>query len=196
VTASPMNCGDGLTRSVAAASPPFPRRGGKPAASSLSPDGGAAGPMTPGGEVDGPRLAAGPRTWTLTLPEGTTIISGNNRLDRWTKNRLIKDLHALVADAVKRQMGRPVPPVGPVEITTEYASPPRLKRMRHPFASACILDNDNIAPTGKACADGIVKAGIWPSDSKKYVRKTSYILAPETHPRGLLRVHIAEVIEP
>ena len=152
--------------------------------------------MTPGGEVDGPRLAAGPRTWTLTLPEGTTIISGNNRLDRWTKNRLIKDLHAKVADAAKRQMGRPVPPVGPVEITVEYVSPPRSKAKRHPFASDCILDSDNIAPTGKALVDGLVKvAKIWPSDSKKYVRKTSYILAPETHPRGLIRIHIMEVAE-
>lgn len=154
-----------------------------------------AAPLTPVPAVSGDAAGTGLRTWTLTLPEGTPIISGNNRLHYHAKNRLTKDLHAKVADAVRRQMPRGVHVAGPVDITVEYASPPRLKRLRHPLASDCISDSDNIAPTGKACADGIVKAGLFPSDSKKYVRRVTYILAEETHPRGLVRIHISEVAE-
>jgi hypothetical protein len=125
------------------------------------------------------------------------IISANNRLDRWKKNALTRDLQAKAADAVKRQMPRPPPVIGLADITVEYLSPPRLKRMRHPFASDCISDSDNIAPTAKALIDGLIKkAHMWPSDSKKYVRETSYILARETHPRGLLRIYITEVERP
>jgi hypothetical protein len=43
---------------------------------------------------------------------------------------------------------------------------------------------------------GIVACGIFPSDSKRYVRSVRYVLSEETHPRGLLRVTIAEVMPP
>ena len=183
---------------TAAASAPAPGGAEERLAASASPVAGAASTPTPGSRSGGAEALRGPgsspRTWTLELPEGTTIISANNRLDRWTKNRLTKDLHAKVADAVKRQMPRPLPVIGLADITVKYVSPPRLRRLRHPLASDCISDSENIAPTGKALIDGLVKeAHLWPSDSKKYVRKVTYILAKETHPRGLIRIHITEV---
>jgi crossover junction endodeoxyribonuclease RusA len=131
------------------------------------------------------------RTWTLELREGTPIITANNRLDRWTKNALTQALKAQVKELARKEL----PKIARADIAVEYFSPPRLKRMRHPLATECISDSDNVSPTAKALIDGIVKAGIFPSDSKKYVRQVTYILAPETHPRGLLRIHISEVAE-
>ena len=148
-----------------------------------SPSPRAPGQMSPGD---------GMRTFTLELPPGTPIISGNNRMNRYERNRRTKNLHEHIKTAV-----RGIAPIAvPVDITVEYASPPRLVRLRHPFASECILDHDNLWPTYKACADGLVRAGLLAGDTKRYVRPGGARLADETHPRGLLRVTITEVPAP
>jgi hypothetical protein len=125
------------------------------------------------------------------MEPGTPIISANNRLNRYARNRQVQDLKDRIGALARCRYG--LPAIGKADITVEYLSPPRLTRMRHPFASDCISDSDNIAPTGKALVDGLVACGIFRSDSKRYVRSVRYVLAEETHPRGLLRVHITEV---
>ena len=128
------------------------------------------------------------RTFTIEMPPGTALISANNRLDRYSRNDLTQDIKAKVA-----AIARGIPPLGRSDVTVEYLSPPRLKRDRHPFASGVITDADNMAPTGKALVDGLVKCGVFPTDTKRCVRQVTYRLAGETHPRGLLRVTITEV---
>jgi hypothetical protein len=147
--------------------------------------------ISPVPAVEGPAGTA--RTWTIELPPGTPIISGNNRLDRYAKNRRTQELKDK-AGAIARCRVQ-IPPLRRADITVTYLSPPRLRRLRHPLASDAISDSDNLAPTGKALVDGIVACGIFPSDSKRYVRRVTYELAEETHPRGLLRVHITEVTD-
>ena len=149
-------------------------------------------PQTPAArsEVEAGRAAGStPRSYTIELPPGTPIISGNNRLNRYAKNRRIKDLHRLIAQLTLRWQ----PITGPVDITVEYASPPLRKAKRHPLASECILDHDNLWPTYKACCDGLVRAGVLKGDTKRYVGPGRVVIADETHPRGLLRVTISEV---
>lgn len=134
---------------------------------------------------------SGPRTWVLELPEGTSIVSGNNRLNRYARNDRIQALKQKTRVAVLRAK---IPPLGRADIEVRYFSPPRLKRLRHPFASDAISDSDNISPTGKACADGIVLAGVFVSDAKKRVRRVISELDDATHPRGLVRITITEVV--
>jgi hypothetical protein len=121
----------------------------------------------------------------LELPPGTPILSANHRMDRYARNRRTQELKDKITAIIRCR--RELPPIGRADITVEYLSPPRLKRLRHPFASDCISDSDNIAPTGKALADGIVACGIFPSDSKRYVRSVRYVLSEETHPPKCLR---------
>ena len=127
----------------------------------------------------------------IELPEGTPIITGNNRLHCHAKNRITKNLYQVIAGLALRWQ----PIAVPVHITVGYASPPRLRAKRHPLASECILDHDNLWPTYKACADGLVRAGVFAGDTKRYVGPGNVELADETHPRGLLRVHITEVAQ-
>ena len=184
------------TASPVELAPPVAPGGSRPAQSLLK-AAERAGPTTSGTTAaaswDAPEAAVVPgtqaRTFTLELPPGTPIISGNNRLDRYAKNRRIKDLQRLIRAKVRGRAQITVP----VYITVEYASPPRLMRLRHPFASECILDHDNLWPTYKACCDGLVRAGLLAGDTKRYVGPGRVALADETHPRGLLRVTISEV---
>ena len=124
------------------------------------------------------------------MEPGTPIISANHRLNRYALNRQVQDLKDRIGGLIACR--HRLPRITAADIVVEYVSPPRLRHLRHPLASDCILDADNIAPTGKALVDGIRACGILPADSKRYVRSVRYILADETHPRGLLRVHITE----
>lgn len=128
------------------------------------------------------------------MPPGTPIISANSRMDRYSRNRLTQELKDKIGAIAACRMKLREQNLGRCDITVEYLSPPRLRRDRHPFASDAIADSDNLAPTGKALVDGLVKeARIWPDDNKRWVRRVTYELAQETHYRGLLRVIITEV---
>jgi hypothetical protein len=163
-----------------------------PPGTSFAPVEGVPGTHAPGAVVEcGSAAVPGstPRTFVIDMEPGTPIISANNRLNYYARNRLTQELKAKIGAVARGK----IPPLGRADITVTYFSPPRLKRMRHPLASDAISDSDNIAPTGKALVDGIVKAGVFRTDSKKCVREVTYILAKETHPRGLLRLTITEV---
>ena len=134
--------------------------------------------------------ASGPRVFVIDIPPGTPIVGGNNRQDRWSKNARVHELKEAAAVLARKQR---IPPLGQCDITVAYESPPRLKAKRHPLASDCITDSDNIAPTGKALVDGLVQAGLWASDGRKRVRSVRYELSPQTHPRGRLVLTITEL---
>lgn len=128
------------------------------------------------------------RSWVIELPPGTPILTANDRLNRYAANRQVRDLKRLMITLTALHR---VPPVDGAVIVVEYQPPPRLKKHRHPLASARIEDNDNLAPTAKALVDGLVKAGVLVGDSRKRVTSSTRLLA-DTHPRGQVRVHITE----
>jgi hypothetical protein len=135
-------------------------------------------------------MTAARQMWTLELPAGTPILTANHRMHRYAANgrtQVLKTAAALLA----RQQG--MPRLGPVDITVEYASPPVRKADRHPLASDVIKDAENIAPTSKALVDGLVMAGVLRSDTKNWVRSVRYQIAGEPHPRGQVRITLAEV---
>ena len=132
-----------------------------------------------------------PRTWTIEMPPGTPIITGNNRMDRYARNRRTRELKDKIGAIARCRLQ--IPQLGPVEITTTYYSPPRLKRDRHPFASDAIADHDGIAPTSKALIDGLVACGVLRGDTKRWVRSGRNVLADETHPRGQVVLVITEL---
>jgi crossover junction endodeoxyribonuclease RusA len=164
-----------------------------PPGTSFAPVEGVPGTHAPGAVVEcGSAAVPGStlRTFVIELPEGTPIVTGNTRMHYHPKNKRIRQLKETAATLARKQR---LPVLERAEITVTYVSPHRLKAMRHPLASDAISDADGIAPTAKACIDGLVMYGMFPSDSKRYVRKTSYVLADETHPRGLVRITISEV---
>jgi hypothetical protein len=118
------------------------------------------------------------------------ILTGNNRLSRYPKARLVKELRQQGWAAAKRLK---LPRIERAEIRVTYLPPPRRVQDRHPLASARIEDGENLAPTSKALIDGIVSAGVFASDSRKHVRRVSNELLEGTDPRGQVCVHITEV---
>lgn len=155
-----------------------------------------AGPEQPGPAVGREESAAGPgdqpRSWVIDLTPGTPILSANSRLHRYARNRRTQDLKEQIRLLA---LNAGIPRLERADIEVLYFSPPRLVRQRHPLASDCITDHDNLAPTAKALVDGVVKAGVLRADTKRYVRSWCG-LAEQTHDRGLVRVTITEVGEP
>jgi crossover junction endodeoxyribonuclease RusA len=129
------------------------------------------------------------RTWTLELPPGTPILSANHRMHRYAAARRIKELNAA---AILLTRVAKLPVIGRATVLVLYLPPPRLKRDRHPLASDRIEDSENLAPTSKAVVDGLVRGGVFASDSRKYVPRVAYEVLAETHPRGLVRIVITE----
>ena len=131
-----------------------------------------------------------PRAWTVVFPPGMEILTGNNRLSRYPKARVVKALREQGWAQAKR-LG--LPRLERAEIHVTYLPPPRRLQDRHPLASARIEDGQNLDPTSKALIDGIVSAGVLRSDSRKYVRRVSNELLEGTCPRGQVVLHITEV---
>ena len=155
----------------------------------------ARGLQTPG--VRGPRTtdsrAPGhqPRSWTIELPAGTPILTANHRMHRMAAGARTKALRGVAFQLARAAR---LPELERAEILVRYLPPPRLKRDRHPLASERIEDSENLQPTAKALVDGIVQAGVLPSDSRKYVRHVICEVLPGTHPRGQVTVTITEVL--
>ena len=131
-----------------------------------------------------------PRTWTIEFEPGTPILTANQRMHRYARNDRTQELKVKTAMLAKRMR---IPALERADVTTWYASPPRQKAQRHPLASDALDDSDGLAPTGKACLDGLVLGGVFVTDRKRCVRRTTCELAGETHPRGQLCVIITEV---
>ena len=132
----------------------------------------------------------GARTWVIELPPGIPVVTANNRMNRYERNRRVQGLKDAVTILARAQH---IPVLYRIDFLCEYLSPPRLKRDRAWGASDAITDSDGIAPTGKACLDGLAAAEVVAVDSAKYVRRSTCVLAEERHLRGLVRLHITEV---
>ena len=130
------------------------------------------------------------RTWTLEFPAGMAILTANHRMHRYAAARRIRELNDA---AIKLARVKKLPPIGRADIVVEYLPPPRLRKDRHPLASDRIEDSENLQPTAKALVDGLVRAGVFRNDSRRYVRRVPCEVLEQTHPRGLVRVRITEV---
>lgn len=118
---------------------------------------------------------AAPRETTLALPPGLPLLNANQRLHWAVKNRRAQDLKRAAWAASKN--GK-VLSTDKASITVEYQPPDRRRR-----------DADNLAPTGKACIDGLVLAGVIPDDDHTHVTSVSYTIGPVC-PRGRVILHI------
>ena len=134
-----------------------------------------------------------PRTWTIELPPGTPILTANNRMGPFARNRRVQHIREVTGQILMcRRLPEPFPLAA---VLVEYASPPARKADRHPLAAQAIRDADNIAPTAKACIDELVRAKVLPTDARRCVRSVTYRLADQPHPRGVVRITLTEVAE-
>jgi len=128
-----------------------------------------------------------PRTFTLTLPPGTRVLSANNRLHRYAEAAEVKRLRSIAITLAKQQH---IPPLGQVTILLEY----QLPSAKHPMASQFIHDHDNLFPTLKALTDGIRRAGVITQDSREFVLDSRPRISEERYPLGRLLLHVTEVL--
>jgi hypothetical protein len=183
--AAPPGTPSGAVAAVTPRGRPLP---GRSRGARSVPGGGVPGKCAP---PTGFQVVAGQRTWALEFPAGMELLTGNNRLSRYPKARVVK---ALREQGWGAAVSNRLPPIERADIHVTYLPPPRLRKDRHPFASARIEDSENLAPTGKALIDGIAQAGTFGGgDSRKHVRRVTYELLPGTCPRGQVTLHITEV---
>lgn len=139
-------------------------------------------------------MAAEGRSWVIELPPGTPILTANERASSWRatmgRNKRTQELKAIVrrlaADVAK------VPALRVARVEVVYLNPPRLKKDRHPLASARIEDHDNLWPTWKATTDALVKAQVLADDNARRVMPPVCRIGG-MHPRGQVRIIITEV---
>lgn len=131
-----------------------------------------------------------PRTWTLAIPPGTVLRTSNDRLHPMAAHKVNKALRELGQQLARDQR---IPRIERADVLTTYIPPPRLRRDRHPLASARVEDAGALAPTAKHLIDGCRDAGVWADDNFRHVRREIYQLIEGTCPRGRLKLHIIEV---
>jgi Holliday junction resolvase RusA-like endonuclease len=121
-----------------------------------------------------------PRTWTLELPAGMEMLSLNGR-EHWAarnrKTQALKQAAWVLAKQAK------IPRLERASITVEYQPPDRRRR-----------DADNTcAASGKACADGLVAAGVLEDDECPRYVTGIWCTIGERYPQGRLVLHVTEV---
>ena len=169
-----------------------PVRGRAPRPPSPSPAVGSqdAGPADPAGRGRARTSAGGaldadgassdrPRTYTIALPAGLKLLNLNDRGHWATRYRRSQDLKkAACVMALKAK----VPRLGRVSVVAEYQPPDRRHR-----------DADNPVASVKAAIDGIVAAGVLPSDeSPRYVESVTCRIG-QPYPKGRLVLYVTEV---
>lgn len=98
----------------------------------------------------------------ILLPAGLALPNANHKTHwavRWRQQQIIKNDAYTVARLMR------IKPLSCAEITVVVHPSPRTKR----------FDPANWADSGKPAIDGIVRAGVLPDDSSRYVPKVSYV---------------------
>lgn len=119
------------------------------------------------------------RSFKLTFPPGFPLLSANGR-EHWSRRaRKTANLRQM-SYALSRQAR--IPQLEEVDIIATYFPPDRRRR-----------DAPNVlAPSSKACIDGMVDAGVIPDDRDKYVRSVKFIPGQTIVRGGQLVIEIAE----
>ncbi len=135
-----------------------------------------------GTPASGPPAVTGPsgaRTFTITLPPGLALLSLNDR-GHWAAR--YRRTEALKKAAWAMALQAKIPRLERVCVVAEYQPPDRRHR-----------DADNPVASVKAAIDGIVAAGILPSDeSPRYVASVTCSIG-EPYPKGRLVLHLSEL---
>ena len=120
-------------------------------------------------------------TYTIMLPWSKPLLSMNDRKHFMAKARLTKQIRETT-----RLLARGLPTgLERIEICLHYR--PRDNRRR---------DTDNLMPVLKACADGIVDAGVVPDDTPQYMTKfMPHIHAAEKGQPGSMWLTISDIQE-
>ena len=117
--------------------------------------------------------------YTIELPAGLELLSANGR-EHWARRNRITQSLKKAAWAMALQAR--TPRLERADITITYQPPDRRRR-----------DPDNLAPSGKACIDGIVLAGVLPDDNSAHVAAVHYTIGA-IYPRGRVVLHVREVV--
>lgn len=94
------------------------------------------------------------QSMTLAIPRAL-VVNSNHRLHFMERSRKTRELRNLASWAARAQL-KPVE--GRVRVLCTYQWPDARRR-----------DAENLAPTSKACVDGIRDAGILPDDDSRHV---------------------------
>jgi crossover junction endodeoxyribonuclease RusA len=123
--------------------------------------------------------------YELRLPWTTPPLSANQRLHWRAQAARVAKVRGFVREAVawSTYTDHPWPiDADHVDVTLTYY--PRDRRRR---------DADNLVPTLKACADGLVDAGVTRDDTPDLMRKhMPVIAAPDGDPRLVLTVEVTQ----
>ena len=130
------------------------------------------------GRIGGASPAAR-RSWTVELPAGLEVLSLNgreHRMVRYRKGQVLEDAAIVMTRKAK------VPRLERIHVTVLFDPPDRRER-----------DHDNLSPTYKHLADGIVKAGVVPDDTPQYMVPGRCEVTGTVFPRGRLRMIITDL---
>jgi crossover junction endodeoxyribonuclease RusA len=111
----------------------------------------------------------------IPLPWLTPPLSLNDRRNRWSNARLVKDVRAsayILAKSHRLHAGGPWPKI---TVTLHYA--PQVSRVR---------DSDNLVATEKPLVDGLVDAGVVRDDDTSQVIRNPAVIHPATGQKGRL----------
>ena len=155
-----------LSRERAAATEPDPQTGGS--GSEPAPPVRGRAPRAPG------------RTFTIALPAGPKLLSLNGR-EHWAERA--RRTEALKKAAWAMALQAKIPRLERVAVTVEYQP----RDLRH-------YDAENTcAPSGKACLDGIVAAGVLEDDECPRYVTGIWCTIGSLYPKGRLVLHLTEV---
>lgn len=114
------------------------------------------------------------RSWTLDFPRPDEWISANERT-HWAvkaaKTRAWRQAAAVHARAAR---------IPRLDRATVLVEPCWTSRRR--------LDPANLAPTAKACLDGLTDAGVWLDDDSEHVLAVTFARGP--HVKGMARLRL------
>lgn len=119
-----------------------------------------------------------PRTWTVELPAGMTLLNANDRLHHQAKADLTRAIRDAAHVCTRRDK---VPHLKRAHIVVEYRPPDRRRRDVH-----------NLYPSAKAATDGAVDAGVLRDDSDEYLTGPDMRVG-DVVKGGQLVLHITEL---
>lgn len=108
------------------------------------------------------------------------MLGANDRSHWSSRARIVSQIRTTAGWCARRQR---IPRLERVHVTAVWW-PPNQSRLR---------DVDNLAPTVKACIDGLRDAGVLPGDDRRHVVAVTMMIADEVRINGQLALYVKEV---
>ena len=116
------------------------------------------------------------------MPHGMPMLSANDHSHWRERARLVSQIRTTAGWCARRQR---IPRLERVTVTALWW-PPNQSRHRDP---------DNLAPTVKACIDGLRDAGVLPGDDRRHVVAVTLMIAEQTRINGQLALYVKDVAD-